>query len=168
MTTVEPKSGQQSEGLSFETFFVSTFPRARAVAARIVGPGPAEDLAVEGLARAYARWKTVAKMEYPEAWVMRVVTNASLDEIRRKKAYLPSITIADVEADLTVRANVVEALRTLPRRQQEVVVLRYIVDLPEAEVGRILGMSMGTVKTHLHRAMPRLRTHMTQNKEDSL
>jgi RNA polymerase sigma factor (sigma-70 family) len=57
---------------------------------------------------------------------------------------------------------VVEALRILSKRQQEVVVLRYIVDLPEGDVARILGMSTGTVGTHLHRALAHLRTFLTE------
>jgi len=151
----------------FEAFFVSVFPKARRMAARIVHSSLAEDVAVEALARAYARWKTVARMEYPEAWVMRVVTNAALDEVRRKKIHVDEIVVRDSSVDFVVRDNVVDALRTLTRRQQEVVVLRYIVDLPEDEVARILEMSAGTVKTHLHRAIPRLRDHLSKEEESA-
>jgi RNA polymerase sigma factor (sigma-70 family) len=56
-------------------------------------------------------------------------------------------------------------MRSLSRRQQEVVVLRYIVDLSEAEVAHVLHMSTGSVKTHLHRAILRLRDQLS--KEDS-
>jgi RNA polymerase sigma-70 factor (ECF subfamily) len=125
-----------------------------------VGSSLAEDVAIEGLARAYAQWKSVAKMEYPEAWVVRVVTNYALDEVGRKKAYLSEIAVRDTSSDFVIRDSVVEALRSLTRRQQEVVVLRYIVDLPEGDVARILGMSTGTVGTHLHRALSHLRTYM--------
>jgi RNA polymerase sigma factor (sigma-70 family) len=148
-------------GLDFDEFFASVYPRARAVARRIVGTSLAEDVAVEGLARAFAQWKTVAKMEHPEAWVMRVVTNLALDEVRRKRAYLTEIRVRDVASDFVIRDRVVEALRSLSKRQQEVVVLRYIVDLPESDVARILGMTTGTVGTHLHRALSHLRTYLT-------
>jgi RNA polymerase sigma factor (sigma-70 family) len=164
MTEMEIERPPPSEQ-SFEDFFVSVFPRARAVARRIVGSSLAEDVAIEGLARAFARWKAVSGMDRPEAWVMRVVTNAALDEVRRKKAIPDDITVRDASADFVVHDGIVEALRTLTRRQQEVVVLRYIVDLPEEEVAHILGVSTGTVKTHLHRAIPHLRDYLS--KEDS-
>jgi RNA polymerase sigma factor (sigma-70 family) len=66
----------------------------------------------------------------------------------------------DTQGDVTERDALVRSLRRLPRRQQEVVVLRYIGDHSEEEVARTLGISVGTVKTHLHRAMPRLRSDL--------
>jgi RNA polymerase sigma-70 factor (ECF subfamily) len=150
----------------FATFFAATFPRARATATRLAGSAIAEDLAIDALAKAYARWPAVRAMDYPEAWVMRVVTNAALDEIRRKKAVLPSFAIHDESTTLELREDVLGALRTLTRRQQEVVVLRYIVDLPEAEVARILAISTGSVKSHLHRALPRLREHLAHDRKE--
>jgi RNA polymerase sigma factor (sigma-70 family) len=167
MTEMEVKRRQEPGELAFDAFFTSVYPRARATANRIVGPSLAEDVAVEGMARAYARWRAVGRMEYPEAWVMRVVTNVALDEVRRKKARPAEMVVRDSSVDFVVHDTVVEALRTLTRRQQEVVVLRYIVDLPEEEVARILGMSAGTVKTHLHRAIPRLREHLSMEEDAS-
>jgi RNA polymerase sigma factor (sigma-70 family) len=97
--------------------------------------------------------------------VVRVATNAALDEVRRKKGFPPAIVARDAPDDIVERDDVVSAMRSLTRRQQEVVVLRYIVDLPEAEVALVLGMSAGSVKTHLHRAILRLRDQMS--KEES-
>jgi RNA polymerase sigma factor (sigma-70 family) len=161
MTEMDAKTYQRREVVGFEDFFRSVFPRARAAAARIAGPTSGEDLAVEALARAYARWRAVCKMDHPEAWVIRVVTNAALDEVRRKKAFLPSVTIPDVSAELIARENMLGALRILTRRQQEVVVLRFIVDMSEADVAQTLGISKGSVKSHLHRAIPQLRAHLS-------
>jgi len=48
---------------------------------------------------------------------------------------------------------VVAALRTLPVRQRECVVLRFYQDCTETEIAQTLGISPGSVKTHLHRAM---------------
>jgi RNA polymerase sigma factor (sigma-70 family) len=162
MIEMEAKVRQPKAEQSFDEFFASVFPRAQAVARRIVGPSLAEDMAIEGVARAYARWNTLTKMEYPEAWVLRVVTNLALDEVRRKRVPLSEITVRDASSDFVIHDSVVKAIRSLTKRQQEVVVLRYIADLPEVEVARILGMSTGTVGTHLHRAIARLRTYMTE------
>ena len=57
-----------------------------------------------------------------------------------------------------LRRTLVQALLRLPRRQREAVALRYLVDLPEREVASVLGLSTGTVKTHLHRGLAALRT----------
>jgi RNA polymerase sigma-70 factor (sigma-E family) len=162
MTDVEADKLQKASGQDFEAFFASTFPRARALARQIVGPSLAEDVAIEGLAKAYVHWNAVATMEYPEAWVLRVVTNAALDEVRRKKVYPREVFVQDSAIDFVRRESVVEALRRLSKRQREVVVLRYIVDLSVDEVARILGLSAGSVKTHLHRALPHLRDHLSE------
>ena len=48
------------------------------------------------------------------------------------------------------------ALRGLPSRQREALVLRYYMDLPEAEIAATMGVSPGSVKTHLHRGLAKL------------
>jgi RNA polymerase sigma-70 factor (sigma-E family) len=148
------------ERVPFEDLFIKHFPLVRSATAKIVGFGPAEDLAVEAFARAYARWGTVRSMEHPEAWVLRVAVNLALDQVRKKRAWSPMRMAQDSQGDVTERDALVRSLRRLPRRQQEVVVLRYIGDHSEEEVARTLGISVGTVKTHLHRAMPRLRSDL--------
>lgn len=54
--------------------------------------------------------------------------------------------------------RVMTALRTLPQRQQEVLVLRYYSDFSEADIAEALGISRGSVKSHASRAMAALRT----------
>jgi RNA polymerase sigma factor (sigma-70 family) len=58
--------------------------------------------------------------------------------------------------DAATRDHVLAAVRKLPRRQRDVVLLRYWLDLPEAEIAATLGVSAGTVKTSAHRAMAAL------------
>jgi RNA polymerase sigma factor (sigma-70 family) len=53
------------------------------------------------------------------------------------------------------------ALDALPRRQRDVVVLRYLADLPEADVAEIIGCSLGTVKSNASRARAALRAVLT-------
>jgi RNA polymerase sigma factor (sigma-70 family) len=53
-----------------------------------------------------------------------------------------------------------QALRQLPSRQREAIVLRYYLDLPEAEVARLLGVPPGTVKSWTHRGLARLRDRL--------
>jgi RNA polymerase sigma factor (sigma-70 family) len=58
------------------------------------------------------------------------------------------------------RVDLARALRRLPRRQREVVVLRYLADWSEADVALALGCSVGTVKSHGHRGLAALRRHL--------
>lgn len=136
-------------------------PIAYRVCFRILGDRhDAQDLTQEALARAFARWRRVAR--YDEAWITRVATNLALGEVRRRKRARRSepsaVGPADVDTLVAQRAELVEVLRSLSRRQREVVTLRYLADLPEAEVARALGCSIGTVKQHASRGLAALRT----------
>jgi RNA polymerase sigma factor (sigma-70 family) len=154
-----------SRSKTFDELFISEFPRVRRIAAKVVGLDSAEDVTVEAFARAFARWNTVGSMEYPGAWVIRVATNLALDQVRRKTPKVLAREVGDSQQDVVTRDTLLRSLRRLPRRQQEVVVLRYIVDMSEAEVGQTLDINVGTVKTHLHRALPRLRIDLDSFKE---
>ena len=67
------------------------------------------------------------------------------------------------------RLDLLRLLARLPRRQQEVFVLRYVEDRSEAEVGAVLGCSSGTVKRHAWRASRALRAlHSSDNRADPL
>ena len=57
----------------------------------------------------------------------------------------------------------VTALRTLPARQREALVLRYYGDLSEAQIAAAMGISRGAVKSHTARAMSSLRTVLEQD-----
>ena len=144
----------------FEAAFDDLFAAARRVAVRLVGGGAeADDVAAEALARAYARWPKVRDLEYRDAWVMRVAANVALDALRRAKRPLPTPTpaVTDPAEATATRVALVQALRRLPRRQRDVVVLRYLADLSEADVAESLGVSAGAVKQHAHRGVDALR-----------
>jgi RNA polymerase sigma factor (sigma-70 family) len=122
----------------------------------------AEDIAQEIGARALVRWE---KLEpYAEAWVARSTANLVLDRVRRSRLLgaLPGWSQKrTADAGLaSERLDLVEALRHLPRRQREVVVLRYLSDLGEQEVAEKLGCSVGTVKQHARRGLLALRLQL--------
>ena len=137
-------------------------PRAVSTARRLIGStAAAEDLAAEAFARAYARWSSVADHPNPDAWVLRVVGNLAIDQVRRE-ARRPELGAdggrSDPAADdASLHIDLADALGSLSSRQQEVVVMRYLIDLTEEDVAVTLGMSTGSVKTHLHRATTKLR-----------
>lgn len=64
------------------------------------------------------------------------------------------------------RHGLVAALHRLPRRQREVLALRYLADLPEADVAAQLRTSVGTVKQHAHRGIARLRQELGLETEE--
>ena len=149
---------------TFEERFGPLAQIAYRVAFRLLGQrDEAEEVAQEALARAYASWRRVAP--YDEPWVARVATNLAIDVWRKRR---PSTAITDgdivggdVAAPVLERHALAESLRRLPRRQREVVVLRYLVDLTEVEVAALLQTSVGAVKSHAHRAMARLRLEVS-------
>jgi RNA polymerase sigma-70 factor (sigma-E family) len=141
----------------FEDEFDRLFGRAFTVARRLTGDAAAaEDVAAEALIRTYVHWSRVRRFEYPDAWVARVATNLALKSMRR--GAMPALAVAaDPSEETTLRLALVEALAHLPRRQREAVALRYLADLSIDEVARTLGVSAGTVKQSVHRALRTLR-----------
>ena len=134
------------------------------VAYRMVGSREdARDIAQEAMARAYARWPSVR--DKASGWVAQVTTNLALDHLRRRKRVTPppDDRATDPAAVVAQRADLVAALRGLPRRQRDVVVLRYVADLPETDVASALGCSVGTVKQHAHRGLTSLRASLDLN-----
>lgn len=134
------------------------------VAFRLLGEREeARDITQEALARAYARWRTVAG--YDEAWVVRVATNLAIGRWRKRRPTVPiddrhAGSLADPASLALERYGLVQILRRLPARQREVLALRYLADLPEREVARLLKTTVGSVKQHAHRAMTRLRAEL--------
>jgi len=118
------------------------------------------DLAQEAMARAYARWPKVH--ETAPAWIGRVTTNLALDVIRKRKRTRPHEVDAtgDTMHAVAERADLVNALRSLPKRQRDVIVLRYLADLTETDVAAALGCTTGTVKQHAHRGLAALRASL--------
>ena len=145
----------------FEDEFDRLFGRAFAVARRLTGDAAAaEDIAAEALARTYARWSRVRAFEYLDAWVARVATNLAIDASRRRRVEPAAAASDDPSDDTVLRLALVDALTRLPRRQREAVALRYLADLSVDDVASSLGVSAGTVKQSVHRALKTLRTQL--------
>lgn len=140
--------------------FARLFACGYRAAFRLVGTrSDAEDVAIEAVARAQARWDEVAG--YPEAWVVRAATNLALDQVRRGRPRLLSARPEAPDHSVEHRLDLLAALRYLSRRQLEVVLLRYVGDCSEREVAALLGISTGSVKQHASRGLAALRSRMT-------
>jgi RNA polymerase sigma-70 factor (sigma-E family) len=142
----------------FEAVFDQLLGRAYRHALRLVGnQALAEDLASEALTRTYVHWRRVRYLDYREAWVLRVVTNLAIDAYAKQRVPLAGTPPIALEDAAVLRVTLAQALRALPARQRDAVVLRYLVDLSEADTAEALGVAPGTVKSHLSRAVAHLR-----------
>jgi RNA polymerase sigma-70 factor (sigma-E family) len=150
--------------LVFEEAFDDLYVRAYGVAFQLLGRrSEAEDVAQETLARAFVRWRRIRG--YAEAWVVRVAGNLAIDAWRRRQRV---DTTGEAERRGAIapgpdgqRVDLHRALDALSRRQREVIVLRFLADLPEADVAQALGCSVGSVKQHASRGLATLRASMT-------
>jgi RNA polymerase sigma factor (sigma-70 family) len=158
-------SRSTAESETFEAFFDRLLPRALRTTVRLLGtPASAEDAAVEAFARAYANWERVSTLPHRDAWVLRVAANVACDQLR--KATIESRRVDDLASPtnatdtVDLRVTFVPALTKLAPRQREVVVLTHVAGLPRKEVAELLGCSEESVKTHLRRALRRLRADL--------
>lgn len=121
----------------------------------------AEDLVQAALAKLAARW---TRVETPEAYVKQVMYRQQISWWRTTsrrpevvQAAPPETPGADTTHRTELRMVLREALAKLTPRQRTVLVLRYFEDLPDTEVARELGISVGTVRSTAHRSLARLR-----------
>jgi RNA polymerase sigma factor (sigma-70 family) len=148
----------------FAEFFADSWgPCLRAVAASTGSMALAEDQVAEAFARAWASWHKVSHHPAPRAWVVRTALNAGASWwLRRSKetALTSHDTAAPESRGTGLDAAVLTALRRLPARQREVIVLRVFLDLDIDTTARQLGIAPGTVRAHLSRAMTALRSEL--------
>jgi RNA polymerase sigma factor (sigma-70 family) len=150
------------DNAGFAEFFAASWdPCLRAVAAITGNMTLAEDQTAEAFARAWASWPKVSQHPAPRAWVVRTALNAGASwwHRRGKETALTDHVIAVPASEGTgLDAAVLTALRRLPARQREVIVLRVFLDLDIDTTARQLGIAPGTVRAHLSRAMTALRS----------
>lgn len=120
----------------------------------------ADEITQDAFEDVFRRWHQV---DHPYAYVRIAVVNGSRSAGRRRQ--LAERTPGDVTrvSELSVDALAVRsALADLPIREREVVVLRYYAGLKNTEIAEDLDMPLGTVKSHLHRALSRLAREFTE------
>ena len=154
----------------FASFYHETRDRClRAVYTSTGDVHRAEDLVAEAYARALARWPRVSRHPAPAAWIVRTALNRHVSWWRRRRrrhviglpqdADGPGGGPSSAGQGLPDQA-LLAVLRSLPRRQREVVVLRILLDLDAPATARELGLARGTVKVQLSRALAALRERL--------
>jgi RNA polymerase sigma-70 factor (ECF subfamily) len=147
------------------------------IAARILGDDEdAYDAAQEAFVRAYraiGRFRGDAKFS---SWLYRIATNRALTHLKRRRKRAPAVDIdagphiesaIDVEprrtrpdqlvVDAEFRDQVRAAVAKLPDQYRTVITLFYLEQRSYKEVAGVMGLPMGTLKTHLHRGRAMLR-----------
>lgn len=123
----------------------------------------AEDLVQAALAKTYLAWDRIEDRGALDGYVRRAMINTHISWWRRRRLEeYPTDTIPDqAVADPSGASDLYDALRRavdrLPQRMRTAVVLRYFEDMTEAEIAAMLGVSLGTVKSTVSRAVAKLR-----------
>jgi RNA polymerase sigma-70 factor (sigma-E family) len=127
----------------------------------------AEDIVQEAFLGLCRRWEQLPDKSAPLAYVRVSVLNGCRTAVRRRARLGLPATFGESAGDAGLHAEsaearallseeqrtVAKALRSLPQRQREVLVLRYYLDLSEEEIARSMGVTRGTVKSATHRAL---------------
>lgn len=151
---------------SFHRFFEEHHAELSRLAYLLTGePAVADDLAADAFVEMWRHWERVEAADSPKAYARGIVTNLVRQWIKRQTRERAGLLglgrlrhpeEADPLAVLDVRA----ALRRLPPRRRECVVLRYAFDVPEREVAELLGISLGAVKSQTSRGAAQLSTYL--------
>jgi RNA polymerase sigma-70 factor (sigma-E family) len=121
--------------------------------------GHAEDIAQGAFASAYASWGRVRRAGDPDAYVRAIVIHENSKRFRKQRVRedLRAERGTDADDSLADKAALHDALNRLGPRQRAAIVLRFWLDMSEAETARALNCSVGTVKSQTSRALATLR-----------
>jgi RNA polymerase sigma-70 factor (sigma-E family) len=123
----------------------------------------AEDLVQAALAKTYLAWDRIEDRAALDGYVRRAMVNTHISWWRRRRLEefptdeVPDQAVADHSAGSDMQESLRRAIARLPQRMRDAVMLRYYEDMTEAEVAEVLGVSLGTVKSTVSRAVAKLR-----------
>jgi RNA polymerase sigma-70 factor (sigma-E family) len=124
----------------------------------------AEDLVQAALAKTFLAWDRIEDRGALDGYVRKAMVNTHISWWRRRRLdeyptdEIPDRAVADHATGSDMQDTLRRAIDRLPQRMRAAVMLRYYEDMTEAEVADALGVSLGTVKSTVSRAVARLRT----------
>lgn len=159
--------------MTYEEFATAALQPLLRYAVMLTGdPHLAQDLVQEVMVRVQLKWRRVARTDVPDLYVKRMLTNAFVDW--RRGTWLRRHTLAarpdelgagPVEVDHASRSADRDEMWTLlaglPRRQRAALVLRFYEGLTDREIAEVLECAVGTVRSHISRALATLRSEYT-------
>ncbi|MEO7351676.1 MAG: SigE family RNA polymerase sigma factor [Marmoricola sp.] len=137
--------------------------------------GRAEEVVQDSFVAIYQRLQRGKDLLNAPAYLRQTVVNRSRSTLRHLKVVSrhprdATLTTPGADHDLlrgVRRQAVIDALSRLPRRQREVLAMRYYLDLSEREIAETLGISSGAVKSHASRGAAALRLHLSALLEEN-
>jgi RNA polymerase sigma-70 factor (ECF subfamily) len=171
------RDAQRGEINAYNTLVLQYQEQAYNVAYRIMGDlDSAADATQEAFISAYKALRSFRGGSF-KGWLLRIVTNACYDELRRRKrrpqASLEALHVEDEAADLNLvshtenpesytqrmelQAAIMSCLQALPEDQRAIAILSDIEGLSYEEIAESVGVALGTVKSRLSRSRARLR-----------
>ncbi|MFE0640446.1 SigE family RNA polymerase sigma factor [Streptomyces sp. NPDC058877] len=165
-----PVCAGASQYASYPTF--TSYVRARGpvllrtARSLTANPSDAEDLLQTALAKTYMAWERIEDHRALDGYVRRALVNTRTSQWRKRKVdeyvceELPEpsgLSESDPAERQVLHDAMWRAVLKLPERQRQMVVLRYYEDLSEAQTAEVLGVSVGTVKSAVSRALGKLR-----------
>lgn len=150
----------------YAAFVAANWDRYLRVAYLLTGTEhAAEELLQDTLVKLYSRWRRVAAVGDPNAYVRRMLANGNVSRWRRSRREHLVDVAPEAGSPATGRDHAVDlrrALMCLPAGQRVVAVLRHFEDLSEKQVAEVLGCSVGTVKSQNAKALAGLRRHLNE------
>ena len=136
--------------------------------ATVLGADDPENTVAQAYYELYRKWRRLRTPEAAEAYLRSVVCNLTRMRVRhlqvvRRHAHAPLNHAASAESCAILnddQRELIGHLRSLPTRQREALVLRFWLDLREKEVADVMGISTGSVKTHVSRGLAALTSAM--------
>ena len=135
----------------------------------VANAGIAEEIVMEAFVKVFSGWHRFRSVEHKSAYLRQVVINLCRGRLRRQTIERraneaaerdPTRALSSESDDSDSHLDLWNAVRRLPHRQREAVVLRYLADMSEREIADVLDCSVGTVKSQLSRARSKLGAGM--------
>jgi RNA polymerase sigma-70 factor (sigma-E family) len=165
LVSTQVKTDTDADGAVTELYSAHYRSLVRLAALLVRDIGTAEEVVQDAFVAMHGGWGRLRDNDKALAYLRQAVVNRSRSVLRHRQVVdrnapkpAPDMPSAEHGAiALFERSAVIAALRTLPARQREALVLRFYADMPEAQIAETMRISRGAVKSHTARAMQALR-----------
>ena len=148
---------------TFEDFYSSEYPSVFRAAYLATGDSEAaRDATQEAFKRAFMRWRRLSRQQWAGGWVMTTALNVCRRMRHAQRPELPrhSTEVSTPPIALDDRIDLVDAVRALPFRQRQAIILFYFADFPLPVTAEFMRITEGAVKAHLAQGRSALRRLM--------